>query len=671
MLNHLIDLHLHHRWLVLVGLAGLILLGLWSLSVISIDAFPDLTNNQVVVITEAPGLAPVEVEQLVTFPIEAAMMGLPRTLQVRSISKLGLSMVTVVFEDSVNIYFARQLVNERLQDARSRIPPGLEPSLGPIATAFGELYQYTIEGDRYTAMDLKTLHDWELKYRLRALPGVSEVNSWGGFTQQYHVTVDPIRLRSYGLALRDVFERLRENNQNFGGGFIEHASEQYTVRGLGRARSIPELNQIVLTSHGGTPVYLRDVADVRLGAMPRQGAVTRGAKGETVSGMIIMLKGENGMRVIERVKNRLAEMTRSLPSGITIVPFYDQSVVIDGTIRTVRNNLLEGGALVIVVLFLFLRNVPAALIVASVIPLSMLVGFIGMRIFGVSANLMSLGAIDFGLIVDGSVVMMENFVRRLHQDDLGHGPRHQIRSAAHEVARPIVFGIAIIIAVYLPILTLEGLEGRMFRPMAVTVCSALLGSLVLALTAVPAAASLVFRKSLPAHDERQFNKLRKLYSHLLSWALSNRGKVVTGAALLVGAALSSLLFIGTEFMPRLDEGSLLIETRKLPSVSLSESVSISTEIERIIQRFPEVADIVTKIGRPDLATEAMGIYQADVYVMLKPRSQWPDAKTKEQLVETMARELGKFPGVAYNFTQPMAMRLDEVVSGVKADVAVK
>jgi cobalt-zinc-cadmium resistance protein CzcA len=671
MLNHLIDLHLHHRWLVLVGLGGLILLGLWSLSVISIDAFPDLTNNQVVVITEAAGLAPVEVEQLVTFPIEAAMMGLPRTLQVRSISKLGLSMVTVVFEDSVNTYLARQLVNERLQDARNRIPPGLEPSLGPIATAFGELYQYTIEGGQYSAMDLKTLHDWELKYRLRALPGVSEVNSWGGFTQQYHVIVDPVRLRSYGLVLRDVFERLRENNQNFGGGFIEHASEQYTVRGLGRARSIAELNQIVLTSHAGTPVYLRDVADVRLGAMPRQGAVTRGAKGETVSGMIIMLKGENGKRVIARVKNRLAEMARSLPSGITIVPFYDQSAVIDGTIRTVRNNLLEGGALVIVVLFLFLRNVPAALIVASVIPLSMLVGFIGMRVFGVSANLMSLGAIDFGLIVDGSVVMMENFVRRLHQDDLGHGPRHQIRSAAHEVARPIVFGIAIIIAVYLPILTLEGLEGRMFRPMAVTVCSALLGSLILALTAVPAAASLVFRDSLPAHDEPRFDRIRERYSLLLSWALSNRGKVVTGAALLVGAALSSLLFIGTEFMPRLDEGSLLIETRKLPSVSLSESVSISTEIERIIQRFPEVADIVTKIGRPDLATEAMGIYQADVYVMLKPRSQWPAAKTKEQLVEAMAQELGRFPGVAYNFTQPMAMRLDEVVSGVKADVAVK
>ncbi|MBM3802374.1 MAG: efflux RND transporter permease subunit [Acidimicrobiia bacterium] len=416
---------------------------------------------------------------------------------------------------------------------------------------------------------------------------------------------------------------------------------------------------------------LRDVAEVGIGAMPRQGAVTRGARGETVSGMVIMLKGENGMQVIQRVKSRLAEMAKSLPSGISVVPFYDQSTVIDGTIRTVRNNLLEGGALVIAVLFLFLRNVPAALIVASVIPLSMLIGFIGMRTFGISANLMSLGAIDFGLIVDGSVVMMENFVRRLQQDAQELAPRRQIRDAAHEVARPIVSGIAIIIAVYLPILSLQGLEGRMFRPMAVTVCSALLGSLILALTVVPAAASLVFRKPLPTHNERWFAGARDLYAHILNWALLNRVLVVAGAAVLVGTALVSLRAIGTEFMPRLDEGSLLIETRKLPSISLSESVAISTDIERIIQSFPEVEDVVTKIERPDLATEAMGIYQGDVYVLLKPRSQWPVKRSKEQLVEAMALKLGKFPGVTYNFTQPMAMRLDEVVSGVKADLAVK
>ncbi len=671
LLRKIIDFHLQHRLFVLVGLAGLISLGLWALARLPIDAFPDLTNNQVVVITEAPGMAPVEVEQLVTFPIEAAMMGLPRTEKVRSISKLGLSIVTIVFEDSVDVYFARQLVNERLLEARGRIPAGLEPALGPVATAFGEIYQYTLEGSGHSAMDLKTLHDWQLKYQLRAVPGVSEINTWGGLTRQYHVVVDAVRLRSYGLTLRDVFERLRDNNDNFGGGFIEHASEQYTVRGLGRARDAQELGRIVLTSHSGTAVYLRDVAEVQVGAMPRQGAVTRDGNGETVAGMIIMLKGENGNNVIQRVKARIAEIQKTLPSGVRLNPFYDQSEVIDRTIGTVRNNLVEGGVLVMVILFLFLGNIRGALIVAAVIPLSMLVSFIGMEAFGISANLMSLGAIDFGLIVDGAVVMMENFVRRLHHREGGIVPREEIRSAAHEVARPIVFGIAIIIAVYLPIFTLEGLEGRMFRPMAVTVCSAILGSLVLALTVVPAAAALVFRKPLPPHRERWFGAFRERYVVLVRWVLRNRLQTIAVAAVVVVAALGSLYFIGTEFMPRLDEGSILIETRKLPSISLTESVALSTQVERVLKQFPEVVSVVTKLGRPDVATEAMGIYQGDVYVLLRPRAQWPGHKTKEELIEGMSEALSKLPGVTYNFTQPMAMRLDEVVSGVKADVAVK
>jgi heavy metal efflux system protein len=670
-LGKIIDFHLQHRLFVLVGLAGLISLGLWAMARIPIDAFPDLTNNQVVVITEAPGMAPVEVEQLVTFPIEAAMMGLPRTEKVRSISKLGLSMVTIVFEDTVDVYFARQLVNERLLEARGRIPAGLEPSLGPVATAFGEIYQYTLEGEGQSAMDLKTLHEWQLKYQLRAVPGVSEINTWGGLTRQYHVVVDATRLRSYGLTLRDVFERLRDNNDNFGGGFIEHASEQYTVRGLGRARDAGELGRIVLTSHAGTAVYLRDVAEVEVGAMPRQGAVTRDGNGETVAGMIIMLKGENGNNVIQRVKAKIGEIQKTLPAGVRLNPFYDQSEVIDRTIKTVRNNLVEGGVLVMAILFLFLGNIRGALIVAAVIPLSMLVSFLGMQVFGISANLMSLGAVDFGLIVDGAVVMMENFVRRLHHHEEGMQPREEIRSAAHEVARPIVFGIAIIIAVYLPIFTLEGLEGRMFRPMAVTVCSAILGSLILALTVVPAAAALVFRKPLPAHKERWFGAFRDRYVAVVQWVLGHRLQTITVAVLVVAAALGSLYFIGTEFMPRLDEGSILIETRKLPSVSLTESAALSTQVERVLKQFPEVTSVVTKLGRPDVATEAMGIYQGDLYVLLKPRDQWPAHKTKEQLIEEMSDALAKVPGVTYNFTQPMAMRLDEVVSGVKADVAVK
>ncbi len=672
LLQKIIDFHLQHRFFVLAGLAGLLAAGLWALNRIPIDAFPDLTNNQVVITTEAPGMAPVEVEQLVTFPLEASMMGLPHTEQVRSISKLGLSMVTVVFEDVVDVYFARQLVNERLQEARSRIPEGLEPSLGPVATAFGEVYQYTIEGEDYSTMDLKTLHDWQIKYQLRGVPGISEVNTWGGLTRQYHIVVDPVRLRSYGLTLRDVFERVGENNDNFGGGFIEHAGEQFTVRGLGRAANAAELVRIVMTSYEGTPVYLGDIAEITVGSMPRQGAVTRDGKGETVAGMVIMLKGENGKNVIDRTKSRLAEIQKTLPPGTMLNPFYDQSTVIDRTIRTVRNNLVEGGVLVIVVLFLFLGNIPGALIVASVIPLSMLISFLGMEAFGISANLMSLGAIDFGLIVDGSVVMMENFVRRLHhREEAGWIPRETIRSAAHEVARPILFGIAIIIAVYLPIFSLEGLEGRMFRPMAVTVCSAILGSLIIALTVVPAASVLVFRKPFRQHKERLFGPFRDAYVRFVRLVLQHRIATMAIAAAAVAAALGSLGFIGTEFMPRLDEGSILIETRKIPSIGITESASISTQIEKIVLQFPEVESVVTKLGRPDLATEAMGVYQGDVYVMLKPKEVWPVPRSKEELIQAMSRELGKFPGVIYNFTQPMAMRLDEVVSGVKADVAVK
>ncbi|MCW5980032.1 MAG: efflux RND transporter permease subunit [Bryobacteraceae bacterium] len=671
MLNRLIDFHLRHRWFVIAGLLGLVGFGLYSLLQIPIDAFPDLTNNQVVVITECPAMAPSEVEALVTFPIETALMGLPRTEGIRSISKLGLSMVTLVFEDSVNTYFARQIVNERLQEVRARLPEGLEPSLGPVATAFGEIYQYTLEGDGFSPMDLKTLHEWQIKNQLRTVAGINEVNTWGGETRQYHIEADPVRLQRYGLTLRDLYERIRENNTNFGGGFIEYGSEQYTVRGLGRTGGIHDLEQIVVLARAGTPVLLRDVAAVSIRPMPRQGAVTRDGKGETVSGMTIMLKGENGKRVIERVKGRLASLT--LPEGVRILPFYDQSTVIDATIRTVRTNLIEGGLLVILVLLLFLGNIKAALIVAAVIPLSMLVGFIGMRLFGVSANLMSLGAIDFGMIVDGAVVMMENSVRRLHAapPKTDRDALERVREAAHEVARPITFAVAIIIAVYLPILFLEGLERRMFKPMAITVCSALVGSLILALFIVPTAASLALRRGAGEHRERWFNKLRALYEDFLRLLFRFRALTIGTSIVVLIVSLASLTRIGTEFMPRLDEGSILIESRKLPGISLTESVEISRRTEQTILAFPEVEGVVTKIGRPDLATEAMGINQGDVYVLLKPRNEWTRFSNKDQLIDALSENLETIPGVAFNFTQPMAMRLDEVVSGVKADVALK
>ena len=677
LLRRIIDFHLDHHWVVLFGLIVLIGAGLSALYQIPIDAFPDLTNNQVTVITEAAGMAPVEVEQLVTFPIESAMMGLPETEEVRSISKLGLSMVTIVFDDDVDNYFARQLVNERLNEARARIPAGLEPALGPVATAFGEVYQYTLEGEGYSAMELKTLHDWEIKYQLRAVPGVADINTWGGQTQQYEIEIDPSRLRAHGLALREVFERVLDNNDNFGGGFVEHASEQYTVRGLGRVQSKEDLGAIVLAAHEGTAVYLRDVAEIKIGHKPRQGAVTRDGRGETVSGMVIMLKGQNSKTVIERVKVALQSIRRSLPEGVRIVPFYDQSEVIDGTIRTVRNNLLEGGALVLAILFLFLGNVRAALVVAAVIPLSMLVAFLGMRWFGITANLMSLGAIDFGMIVDGAVIMVENYVRRLHLR-----PNHDVpltkeesltlvRSAAHEVARPILMGVGIIIAVYVPILSLQGLEGRMYRPMAVTVCAALLGSLVLTLTVVPAASRLLLGRRTNESREPYMDRAREVYRRVLNRVLDHRLPVVAAGLLIVAVAVGSIHFIGTEFMPRLDEGSVLVQTLRLPSISLTESVDIGLEVERTLLKFPEVTGVVSKLGRPDLATEAMGIYESDVYVTLKPHEQWTTADNKEGLTEAMAAELTKIPGVVYNFTQPMAMRLDETISGVRADIAVK
>ena len=671
---------LRQRPFVLLCLAAFVVTGVVAWREVPVEAFPDLTNNQVVVVTEAPGLAAVEVEQRVTYPIETALMGAPGASEVRSLSKFGLSMITVVFEDRVPVYFARQLVTERLADARSRIPAGLEPTLGPVATAFGEIYQYLVEGDA-DPMEKKTLHDWDVRARLRSVKGVSEVNSWGGLTKQYHVIVYPRRLDRYSLSLHQVVQSVTDNNASFSGGFVEHRSERFTVRGSGLATGVEDLRRIVLASVEGVPILVGDVADVGVGPLPRSGAVTRDGTGETVAGMVIMLQGENGKDVATRVKARIAEVQKTLPAGMRLAPFYDQSEVIDRTSHTVTKNLLEGSLLVVAVLFFFLRDVRASLVVASVIPLAMLAGFLGMRLFGVSANLMSLGAIDFGLIVDGAVVMMENFIRRRAEHDPTGEPdfvadpashrRRFFTSAATEVARPVLFGVLIIVAVYVPVFTLEGLEGKMFRPMAITVCAAILGALLLALTVVPVASSYLLKLAGTEHEEAWFLRLRRYYVAHLEDAMNHPRRTLSVALAVVTVAMASLAFIGTEFMPRLDEGAILVETRKLPSISLEESAAISTRVEQIIRRFPEVKQVVTKIGRPDVATEAMGIYQGDVYVNLHPMDEWKSGWSKEQLIERMATALAEMPGVACNFTQPMAMRLDEVVSGVKADVAVK
>jgi heavy metal efflux system protein len=672
MLTRILTFSLANRWVVLLGVAVLIAAGAWVVYTIPVDAFPDLTNNQVVIVTEVPSAPPTEVEQLVTYPIERAMMGMPRQQQVRSISKLGLSMVTVVFDDSVPSYFARQLVNERLQQISAMLPGGVQPVLSPPSTAFGELYQYTISGAGLSSMELKDVQEWLIKPQLRAVPGVSEVNTWGGETRQYQIRVDPALLEAYGLTLRDVATRIAENNQNFGGGYIEHEAEQYILRGSGRTASTQDLGNIVLLANQGAPVLIHDIAQVVVAPAPRQGAVLN--QGETISGMVIMLKGENGKQVIEQVKQTIAGL--HLPPGVKLRAFYDQSTVIDNTIRTVKQNLFEGFILVTVVLLLFLGSFRAALVTASIIPLSLLFSFLGMKLFGISANLMSLGAIDFGMIVDGAVVMIENSVHRLSEDGIQETPLESIAHAGREVARPMAFGVSIIIAVYLPILFLQGLEGRMFRPMAITVCAGLLGSLLLALTVIPVLTSFVFRKGINAKTKSAdkghwMDWLTRHYLRGLEATIRHCRIVTASAAIILIISLASLAWIGTEFMPKLDEGSILVETRKLPGISLTESIVISKRIENTLRSFPEIADVTTKIGRPDFATEAMGIHEGDVYIALRPQSEWKKFHTKEELIRALDGALSQIPGMAYDFTQPMAMRLDETVSGVKADLAIK
>ncbi len=671
MIERLISASLRYRAAVVGATLILIGAGTWALVNINVDAFPDLTPNQVQVITEAPGLSPIEVENLVSFPLERTMMGLPRTQGARSISKAGISVVTVTFEDDVDLYFARAQVQQRMQDVVTSLPANLRPVLGPPATPMGEVFQYLVESESMSLMDLRNIHEYTVKPLLRTIPGVADVNSWGGLVQQFHVEADPIALAGYGLTLRSLMVALGENNGNFGAGYLESRGERFTIRGLGRLADAADIGHVVVTTRGGTPVYVRDVARVAIGPMPREGAVSRDGRGETVAGMIVMLKGSNGRAVVRLVENRLVEIRALLPPGVTIRAFYNQGDVVDRTTRTVFTNLLEGGLLVTLILFLFLRNVRASLITATVIPLSLLFAFLAMREVGVSANLMSLGALDFGLLVDASIVMVENFVRRLeHAGQLTSDERReQIRRAALEVGRPIVFGICIIVAVYVPVFSLQGLEGRLFAPMAFTVCVAVLGSLLLALTYVPMLSSFLLRR-VAESPAPWFEMLRASYVRHLEWALRHRGTVLGGAVAVLIAALASVPFLGTEFMPTLDEGTLLIETRRLPSTSLPQGMAIANQVERALMEFPEVRSVVTKMGRPELATETMGLYQGDVYVSFTPRDQWT-TRSPDALVVKMDAVLKQIPGIDYNFTAPMAMRLDEAISGVRTELGVK
>ena len=678
-MRKLVDFFLSNRWLVVALLLVLVIGGITVMLHLPLEAFPDLTNNQVVVTVQCPGMSPVEVEQLVTYPIETSMMGMPKLQMVRSTSKLDLSMVTVIFDDSMDKYLVRQLVAERINQVQSRIPAGLQPQMNPMSTAFGEVYQYTVSAPKMSLMQVKTLHDWVIRYALLTIPGVSEINSWGGETKQYTAEVDPENLRRFNLTLHDVVTAVTNNNANFGGSYIEHAEQQYTVRGLGRAENIDDLGNIVVSTTNGIPVLLKQVATIETAALPRHGAVMRNGQGETVSGMVIILRGENGQKIIKEIKAKIAGL--KLPNGAKIIPFYDQSDVINATTATVRRNLIEAAVLVVVILLVFLGDWRAALVVGVTIPLSLLFGFIGMDLFGISVNLMSLGAIDFGTIVDGSVVMTENCMHRLENGGAGKPLIDVVREAAHEVSRPVIFGVLIIIAVYLPVLTLQSLEGRMFRPMAVTVVSALAGSLLLALFVVPTLCTVALRhraKVLAAEDQKKtsprsnwFDRLRDAYGRSLGKSERHRKPILVVSVVMIVVALGSLKFIGTEFMPTLDEGSMVVTSKRLPGIALTESVAIGNQIEKTIKAKGDVTSVVTKLGRPDLATEAMGEYESDSYLSFTPKLQNANAKVKQQFTDDLQKSLDKIPGVTYEITQPMQMRMDETITGTRGDVALK
>lgn len=670
-IERLVGGSVRRRGVVFSAMAVLLAAGIWAISTLPFEAFPDLTANSVSIIAEAPGMAPQDIEQQVTFQIERSMLGLPRTVAVRSTSKFGLSLTQVVFEDGVDPYFARQLVTQRLGEVQDGLPSGVTATLGPIATAMGEVFQYVLVTSTpdYDATSLKTLQDWSIAPQLRTVTGVTEVNSWGGFTERIDVVVDPRRLAEAGFTLADIDAALARENANFGGLAVESRGERFIVHGAGQLRNVEELRRIPLRAANGVPLRLGDVATIERGALPRSGAVTAGGRGEVVSGMVIMQKGENARLVMQRIRERVATIEANLPPGVSLVPFYDQSTLVDRTTHTIEKNLLLGGVLVVAVLWLFLRSVAAAFLVALVIPLSMLWAFIAMRLFGVSANLMSLGALDFGLLVDGSVVLVENIMRRgaVHGDSESLGER--IRRAGIEVGRPVVFGIAIIIAVYLPIFALEGTERRMFVPMAFTVMAAVLGSLVLALTFIPAGARTILGNATERHWER-FERFRQRYERLVAFTLTHPAPIVATAVVLFAGAMLAASRLGSEFMPRLDEGAILLQSRRPASTSLAEGVRYSTSLELALRDFPEVEKIVSKLGRPDLATEAMGTYESDTYIILTPHDQWRPGG-KEALIARMDSALDHIPGLDVAFTQPIQMRLDEAETGITTDVGVK
>jgi cobalt-zinc-cadmium resistance protein CzcA len=637
-----------------------------------IDAFPDVTNVQVMILSEAPGLSSVDIEQQVTWPIEQQMGGMPRVTQVRSLSKAGLSQVIVVFEDGVDAYFARQQVFERLQGAKDGLPPGVSPELGPLSTGLGEIFQYTLEGDGMSPMELRTIQDFIVTPQLKPIAGVNEVNSFGGFVKQYQVLVRPDALLKYGLSLREVVEAIEKNNANAAGGFIVRGWEQTYIRGVGLLTGPDDIGRVVLKSRDGVPLLVRDVADVVVGPQVRQGAVTRDGKGEVVAGMVIMLRGENSKDVVSRVKEAIPRIQNSLPKGARINVFYDRTTLIEACIKTVVDALLEGGVFVILVLFLFLAELRTALIVVLSLPLTFLATFLVMGWTGLSSNLMSLGGLAFsvGMVVDASIVIVEN-VRRHYAEHRDKSLKRLVTaSAVTEVAKPVGFSVLIIGIVLVPLFSLQGIEGKMFAPLAMTMIFAMLTSFVVALTIVPVLSLLILKQV----EEKEFGFVRRFHKGYMSLlGAANRRKAITLGLSAASLVVAGVLYtrIGTEFMPPLDEGALAVNIVRLPNASLEGAVTVSDFIEKRLKTIPEVETVVSKTGRAEISEDPMGPEQTDVFIMLKPRKQWTSVKNKAELVEKIQKEMSAIPGIRLSFSQPIALRVNELISGVKSDLAVK
>lgn len=687
MFERILHLSIYQRGIVLMVVLLVAIIGVFSYQKLPIDAVPDITNVQVQINTNATGYSPVEAEQRITFPIETIMAGLPNLHYTRSISRYGLSQVTVVFKDGTDVYFARQQVSQRIQEAKGRLPLGIEPMMGPISTGLGEIFMWTVDaqkgakkpdGTEYTSTDLREIQDWVIRPQLRMVTGVTEINTVGGYVKQFHVVPYPEKMISFGLALVDLVSALERNNLNVGAGYIEKSGEQYLVRLPGQIANLGEIGNIILGSRQGTPIRVKDVADVLIGKELRTGAATQNGK-EVVLGTAHMLIGENSRLVSQAAARKLEEINRNLPEGIVATPVYDRTTLVEKTIHTVATNLLEGAALVIVVLLLFLGNLRAALIAAFVIPLSMLFTFTGMVANHVSANLMSLGAIDFGIIVDGAIVIVENSIRRLAHEQMRLGREltlterlELVFDASREARRVLIYGELIIIIVYLPIFALTGVEGKMFHPMALTVVTALVGAMILSLTFVPAAIAFFLSGKVKETESPVMEWAKKTYLPMLTATMRNRELTVTIAIVIV--ILSSLLTtrVGSEFVPSLNEGDIALHAIRIPGTSLTTAIEMQNELEETIKKFPEVDRVFSKIGTAEIATDPMPPSVADIFIILKPQSEWTGAhRTKPELIAAMEQAVRKVPGNNYEFTQPIQMRFNELLSGVRADVAVK